>query len=140
MFTAQVYRVMIGCLGGIMEEVHQAKMVVKEWNDENAKQTGKVFLPFDWSDNSDIINYVDIIVGIVGDWVDNARFIDKCIESGKKVVILYQKNHDPNNSIPGEIKTIRDFIERIKPNTSCFSFDARDEFKDLLLSYFMSIE
>lgn len=43
MFTAKVYKVVVGSLSGIMEEVKVAKEVIRNWNQENAERGGKVF-------------------------------------------------------------------------------------------------
>lgn len=45
MFTTQVYKVQIVCLSGIMEEIFVAQEVIKTWNQKNAEQAGKLFLP-----------------------------------------------------------------------------------------------
>ena len=48
MFTAKVYRVMVGSLSGAMEEVYVAKETIRKWNQQNAERTGKVFVPIEW--------------------------------------------------------------------------------------------
>ena len=37
MFTAKVYKVMIGSLSGAMEEVYLAKEIIRKWNHYNAE-------------------------------------------------------------------------------------------------------
>lgn len=134
MFTAQVYRVMIGCLGGIMEEVHQAKMVVKEWNDKNAEPRGKVFLPVDWSAKVEDMNQADIIVGIIGDWIENPEFVEECIKSGKKVILFFHRNHNPDVSIRGEVMVVEAFKNDVQKKCKCLFFGNVPEFKEALSS------
>ena len=47
MFTAQVYKVAVLSLSGIMEEVYTAQEVIRKDNQENAERTGKLFLPLE---------------------------------------------------------------------------------------------
>lgn len=48
MFSSKVYTVMVGSLSGTMEEVFAANDVIRKWNQQNAEQSGKLFLPVEW--------------------------------------------------------------------------------------------
>lgn len=117
-----------------MEEVHQAKRVVKEWNDKNAEQAGKVFLPVDWSVKAEDVNQADIIVGIIGDWIENPAFVQACIESGKKVILFFQRTHNPEVSISTELRYVDAFKEASQTLCPCFDFNESDEIITLFLS------
>ena len=117
-----------------MEEVYQAKRIFQEWNDKKAEQAGKVFLPVDWSVKAEDLNRADIIVGIIGDWIESPSFIEECIYSGKEVFLFFRKSHNLEVSIPGEVKAIESFTEKIKPICPCLGYDDYDDFKGLLSS------
>ena len=70
MFTAQVNKVQILSLSGIMEDVYTAPKVIRKWNMENADRTGKLFLPVaDSASASD----ADVVIGIVGNYIEKKR-------------------------------------------------------------------
>ena len=102
MFNAIVYRVMVGSLSGAMEEVYAAKETIRTWNLENAKRTGKLFLPVEWTSKYEDIKDVGVVVGIVGNWIKDSSFIDDCIQSGKEVMLFFNVFQDPKNTIPSE--------------------------------------
>ena len=47
MFNAKVYKIAVISLSGVMEETYAAKETVQKWNQENAENTGKLFLLVD---------------------------------------------------------------------------------------------
>ncbi len=118
MFTAKVYRVMVGSLSGTMEEVFSAKETIRKWNLENAERAGKLYMLTDWSVKADQLNDVDVMIGIVGNWIENTSFIEDCIKAGKQVMLFFNTYHDPNNSIQSERDTVMAF--RDKMQNSCF--------------------
>ena len=95
MFTVKVYTVMIGSLSGTMEEVFTAKEVVRKFNQENAGGTGKLFLPVEWTTNLEDLQKVDVVIGIVGNWIDNPDFIENCVKAGKKVLLFFNAFKNP---------------------------------------------
>lgn len=76
MFTAKVYKVMVDSLSGTMEEVFAAKEIIRKWNLENSERTGKLYMLTDWSVKSDNLQEMDVVIGIMGNWVDNTNFIE----------------------------------------------------------------
>ena len=76
MFTAKVYRIMVGSLSGAMEEVYVAKETIRKWNQQNAERTGKVFMPIEWGTTPEALQNVDVVGGIIGNWIDDAKFVE----------------------------------------------------------------
>ena len=76
MFTAKVYKVMVDSLSGTMEEEFAAKETICKWNLENSERTGKLYMLTDWSVKSDNLQEMDVVIGIMGNWVDNTNFIE----------------------------------------------------------------
>ena len=99
---------MIGSLSGTMEDVYAVKNSIYKWNAENAESAGKLFLPQDWSVDVKA-DSLDVVIGIVGNWVRDIDFIDKCLSGGKKVLLFFNSLQGPNNTIPSEKEAVRAF-------------------------------
>jgi hypothetical protein len=119
MFNAKVYKVMVGSLSGTMEEVYAAKETIRKWNLENAEREGKLFLPVGWSTNADDIKLVDVLIGIVGNRVENVGMVEDCIKARKQVMLFFCSYNDPKNTIPREQEDVL-FLKR-KVQESCYS-------------------
>lgn len=122
MFTSKVYTVMIGSLSGTIEEVFAAKEVVRKYNQENAESFGKLFMPVEWSMNPDGIKNVDVVIGIVGNWINNPDFIEYCIKVGKKVMLFFNIFQDPRNTIQSEYNEVKTFREQIQSHCFCANY------------------
>ena len=94
MFTAQVYTVMIGSLSGTIEEVLTAREVVRKYNQEKAESEGKLFLPVEWSMKQEYLKKVDVVMGIVENWIDKPDFIEYCVNAGKRVLLFFNAFQD----------------------------------------------
>ena len=125
MFTAKVYRLMIGSLSGTMEEVYTAIEVVRKWNQQKAEASGKLYLPVEWSAKSEDLEKVDVVIGLVGNWISNPAFIQKCLDAGKKVVLLFNDFQDPRNTIQSEYDAVVAFKHSMQG--LCASADYRDK-------------
>ena len=112
MFTAKVYRIMVGSLSGAVEEVYIAKEIIRKWNQQNAECTGKVFMPIEWSSEPAIIQNVDVVVGIIDNWLDNPKIIENSIEACKKVMLFFKAINNPANTIFGELEEVQSFKKR----------------------------
>lgn len=88
MFIAKVYKVMIGSLSGAMEEVHLAKEIIRKWNQDNAEGEERQFMPVEWSTKTEGLNRADIVIGIIGNWIDNTAVVEECAQMGKKVIFF----------------------------------------------------
>ena len=127
MFTAKVYRIMVGSLSGAMEEVYVAKETIRKWNQQNAERTGKVFMPIEWGTTPEAIQNVDIVVAVIDNWVDNPTFIEDCVEAGKQVMLLFNSLQDPTNTISGEQKKVNMFLNQMQHLCYCSSYKAQTE-------------
>jgi len=132
MFNSKVYKVMVGSLSGTMEEVYAAKETIRKWNLENAEREGKLFQPAEWSLNPEDIKDVDVVVGIVGNWIKNSSFIDDCIKAGKQVMLFFNVFQDPKNTIPSEQIEVGAFQKKIKSVCLCEDFNGIAELDSLL--------
>ena len=127
MFTAKVYRVMVGSLSGAMEEVYVAKETIRKWNQQNAERTGKVFMPVEWSTSLEAIQDTDIVVGFIGSWIDNSQFVEGCIDAGKQVMLLFNLLQDPTNTISGEQKMVNLFFDQMQHRCYCSYYHTLSE-------------
>lgn len=129
MFTAKVYRVMVGSLSGAMEEVYVAKETIQKWNQQNSENTGKVFMPIEWASEPEVIQNVDIVVGIIDNWLDNPKIIEDVIEAGKQVMLFFYASNDSSNTISGELELVRVFHNYIEKRCCCSGFIDFEELK-----------
>lgn len=118
MFTAKVYKVIVGSLNGTMEEVFAVKETIRKWNLENAERTGKLYMLTDWPVKADQRQDVDVVVGVVGNWAKNTSFKEECIKEGKRVMLFFNAFQHPNNTMSSEHETVMAF--RSKMQNSCY--------------------
>ena len=126
MFTAKVYKIAVITLSGIMEGVYVAKETIRIWNQNYAGSTGKLFLPVE-----DIQN-AEIIVGIVGNWVEHTTLIDDSLKAGKKVLLFFNEYQDPNNTIDVEYKAVADYKRAKQLICPCASYIGAPELSRML--------
>lgn len=127
MFNAKVYRVLVTSLGAILEEEHIAHEVITEWNIKRAEETKKVFLtvPNDATDSP------DLYCVIVDSYVDEAK-VNQMIETGKPVLVLFSKYHDPKNSIQTELEQVAAFRKTIQGKCICLDYEGKTSFIEAL--------
>ena len=113
---------MVGSLSGTMEEVYVAKEVIRKWNQENAEPEGKLFLLVD-SPMED----VDVLIGIVGNWIDKPERVLQMVEAGKKVMLFFNAFQDPKNTIPSEREEVITYKEQMKDHCLCFEYGRKVE-------------
>ncbi len=123
---------MVGSLSGTMEELYAAKETIRKWNLENSEREGKLFLPVEWSLKPEDIKEVDVVLGIVGNWIENTPFIEDCIKAGKLVVLFFNAFQDPKNTIPSEHTEVNAFRENLSPICHCVDFNGIADFGSLL--------
>ena len=127
MFTAKVCRMMIGSLSGSMEEVHTAKEVVREWNQQNAEESGKMYLPKEWTTKQVEIQNVDVVIGIVGNWIEKTSLIEDLVKEGKKVLLFFNTIQDPKNTIQSEYDEVKAFRSRMQAHCLCADFTDKND-------------
>ena len=132
MFTARVYTVMIGSLSGTMEEVFIAKDVVRKYNQDTAESSGILFLPVEWSMKPEDMQKVDLVIGIVGNWIDKPDFIEDCVKAGKKVLLFFNAFQDPKNTIQSEQNEVKAFRERMQTRCFCSDYNGTTDLSRLL--------
>ena len=129
MFTAQVYKVQIVCLSGIMEEVYTAQEMIHKYNQENAERTGKLFLPVAGDATA---SDADVVIGIVGNYIEKAEVIDGVVKAGKKVLLLFSKYQDPENTIPAEVMVVDVFKKEMESKCVCCVFNGKADFESAM--------
>ena len=129
MFTAQVYKTAVISLSGIMEELYTAQDVIRRWNQENAERTGKLFMPL-----ADITSATDadVVIGIVGNYIDKTEVIEEAVKAGKKVLLLFSKYQDPENTIPTEQNGVFYFKEKMQGICDCLEYSGKGDFGKML--------
>lgn len=132
MFTARVYRVMVGSLSGAMEEVYVAKETIRKWNQQNAESTGKMFMPLEWDTSLEAVQNTDIVVGIVDNWINNTKFVEDCVEAGKQVMLLFNSLHNPTNTISSEHRAVLELNSQMQDRCFCAVFKGNTEVINLL--------
>lgn len=132
MFTAKVYRIMVGSLSGAMEEVYVAKETIRKWNLQNAERTGKVFMPIEWSTSQEAIQNTDIVVGIVDNWIDDTKFVEGFVEAGKQVMLFFKVAIDPAKTIYGKLEKVESFKKKNGTRSVCVDFNELTELCTLL--------
>lgn len=133
MFTSQVYTVQILCLSGIMDEMHLAQEIIRNWNQENARSEGKLFLQIPEASTP---GDADVIIGIVGNYIDNAKadVIEASMKAGKKVLLFFSEYQDPENTIPAESISTQEFRRKMEAKCYCCEFVNKEELKNKLIS------
>jgi len=137
MFTAQVFKVQMVCLSGIMEETYVAQEAIRKFNQENAERTGKLFLPV--ADNA-TANDSDMVIGIVGNYIEKAEVIEEAVKAGKKVLLFFSKYQDPENTIPAEGKAVEAFKKKMESKCVCCEFNGKAIFEASLVKAMEIIE
>ena len=123
---------MVGSLSGAMEEVHVAKETIRKWNQQNAERTGKVFMPIEWGTTPEAIQNVDVVVGVIDNWIDNLKMIEDCVEAGMRVMLFFNALQDPINTIHGEKEYVKLFMNRVQSLCYCVSYNGLKELEALL--------
>ena len=118
---------MVGSLSGTMEEVYVAKEVIRKWNQENAEREEKLFLLVD-SPMEDI----DVLIGIVGNWLDKPERALQMVEAGKKVMLFFNAFQDPKNTIPSEREEVFSFKEQMKDRCLCIEYGRKVELEKII--------
>ena len=132
MFTAKVYRIMVGSLSGAMEEAYLAKETIRKWNQQNAERTGKLFMLVDWIAKEEEILHVDVVIGLIDNWIENTGLIESCVEKGKHVLLLFSAVQDTTNTIRSEFEGVLSFRERLQNKSFTAHFNGGTELSSLL--------
>lgn len=136
MFTVQVYKIEVLSLSGIMEEIYTAHEVIRKYNQENAERTGKLFLPVaEYATAGD----ADVVIGIVGNYIEKAEEIEQAVKAEKKVLLFFSKYKGPENTIPAEGKAVEAFKKEMKSKCVCCEFGGKVGFEKILFETIQTI-
>lgn len=154
MFTAKVYRIMIGCPSDVKEEVIIAKEIIRSWSETNADLDKIVLLPLHWSTNSfpemgkhpqkaldrQLVDRSDLLVCIfaskIGTATDTAESgsieeIEEHVKHNKPVMLYFRKNIDISTTSPENLSKLMDFKQRMKDKTLWWEYGDENEFKEV---------
>lgn len=126
MFTASVYKIAVVSLSGIMDETYAAKEAINQWNQANASHEGKLFM------FTDDPKKADLLFGIVGNRVENAKLIDESLRAGIQVMLLFNSYADPKNTIASEQTVVTDYMNQMQQRCFCAKFSGVGELKEIL--------
>ncbi len=126
MFTASVFKIAMVSFSGIMDETYAAKEAVAQWNQANASHEGKLFM------HTDDPKAADVLIGVVGNWVENAELIDESLRAGKQVMLLFNAYADPKNTIASEQSAVTDYLNQMQQRCFCVRFNGVGKLKEIL--------
>ena len=152
MFTAQVYRIMIGCPGDIQEEVRIAIDVINHWTTIHAEQRRIVLLPVNWSSNSypehgahpqkilneQLSSRSDMLIAIFGSKLGTPtdtsmsgtiEEIEEHIKEGKPVMLFFRKFNDTTSITADDISRLESFKLSIKNKCLFKEYISQNEFE-----------
>ena len=112
MFQATIYKLSVLSLSGMVEETYAAKEQVRKWNSSNAQAAGRLFLPVDDAQAA------DVLVGIIGNRLENTDMVDDALRSGKRVLLFFNAYNDPKNTIATDAQAVAAF--RADAAARCF--------------------
>lgn len=137
MFKADVYKIAVLSLSGIMDEVYTAQEVIRRYNQGNAEHTGKLFL-LEAGDAT--ASNADLVIGIVGNYIEKKEVVEKAVNAGKKVLLFFSKYQDPVNTIPAEGKAVEAFRKEMRSKCVCCEFNGKADLEASLTKVLAVIE
>lgn len=78
--------------------------------------------------------YSDVVIGIVGNYIEKAEVIEEAVKEGKKVLLFFSKYQDPENTIPAEEKAVQAFKKEMESKCVCCEFNGRVDFENKLIN------
>ena len=152
MFSANVYRIMIGCPGDVREEVETAKEVINRWTRVHAEQDRIVLLPINWETNSypehgahpqkildkQVVEKSDLLIAIfgarLGSQTDTAASgtieeIEEHIKAGKPVMLFFRMLNDTTSVSSEEFIRFESFKKSVKSRALYREYKAAQDFE-----------
>lgn len=153
MFTANVYRIMIGCPSDIHEEVKSAINVIFHWTNLHAESRGIVLLPIHWATNAypelgshpqtilneQLASKSDMLICIFGARVGTPtgksqsgtiEEIEEHIKAGKPVMLFFRRQNDISISA-SEIEALQVFKSKVKDRCLYCEYDNPSAFESV---------
>ena len=75
----------------------------------------------------------DVVIVIVGNYIEKAEVIEEAVKAGKKVILFFSKYQDPENTIPSEEKSVEEFKEKMSKQCCCVEYNGMADFKVALV-------
>lgn len=135
MFEAKVYKVSIVSSGITLAEEHFAQEVIERWNREQAEEKQIVFIPFSGIPNGE----ADLYVFPIDNFVDAAK-VEAAIETTSPVLLLFNKSHDPDNTMSSELEDIRILRSKLNGRCTCVDYNGPAEFKNTFAEVIQSYQ
>lgn len=126
MFNAKVYKLSVISLSGIMAEVHVAKETVQQWNQQHAERVGKLF------QSVDDARMADVIIAVVGGWLDSTALIEQSLEAEKTVLLFFNGYADPTNTIACEQAAVNEYKSQMQQRCYCGEYNSPVELTNQL--------
>lgn len=123
---------MVGSLSGTMEGVYVAKEAIRLWNLENAEREGRLYLPVEWSSRFEYLFQVDMLICIVGDWVEKTDVLEDSLKEGKDVLLLFNAFHNPDNTILSEQIVVEQLQSVMETRYSCEMYNGMEDFRRII--------
>jgi hypothetical protein len=133
MFTAKVYRVLVKSAGNTHEDCYTALKVLEDWNANQGEATGKVFIPVKPVDDQCLMPEVDVLIGIVGSYIQDQEFFKANVEARKTVLLFFNIIHSDESSMKSEVREVAEFKEEMEQLCTCLSYCGSSEFADTLV-------
>lgn len=115
MFNAKVYKIAILSLSGMIEETYAVKEAVRQYNQQQAQSTGKVFILIEDAQTA------DVVISIIGNRIEKMEIVEDSLKSGKQVLLFFNSYNDPKNTIASEAQAVDMFKSKMKDR--CFNAD-----------------
>ena len=152
MFSAIVYRIMIGCPGDIQEEVKIAQKVINRWTSIHAEQSAVVLLPINWDTNSypeqgghpqkilnrQLADKSDMLIAVFGSKVGTPtdtsasgtiEEIEHHIKASKPVMLFFRKFNDITRISANELAKLEVFKSSIKDRGLYKEYNTESDFE-----------
>lgn len=127
MYDAKIYKVHIGSSGIPMQETRIAFDTICLWNELHGEEMGAIYLPMSAHDTST----PDLHIFAIDNYVDS-RSIESLIEQGSIVLLFFKKEHNPDNTIPGEVENVEAFRAHVQAKCICEDYNQLDDFSQVL--------
>ena len=109
-----------------MDETYAAKEAVSQWNQAKASREGKLFML------TDDPKEADVLVGIVGNRLENTEIIDETFRARKQVLLFFNAYADPKNTIASEQTVVTDYMNQMQQRCFCAIFNGVSELEKIL--------
>ncbi len=97
------------------------------------EREGKLLYPVEWAVSESNLQNVDIVIGIIGSRVVDVELIEKCIEGGKHVILLFRKFNDDRSYLSQDLENLEAFKKRVMDKAECIKYDSYSKFENVFI-------